>query len=80
MAGQEWWDPLQERKGGPMQVILSNVIVSVFVVVFVIVFVFVFLFVFEWWDPSQERKGGPMQVILGRDCGPKILISMFLWI
>ena len=24
MAGQEWWDPLQERKGGPMQVILRD--------------------------------------------------------
>ena len=24
MAGQEWWDPLQERKGGPMQVILED--------------------------------------------------------
>ena len=24
MAGQEWWDPLQERKGGPMQVIFNR--------------------------------------------------------
>ena len=24
MAGQEWWDPLQEKKGGPMQVISES--------------------------------------------------------
>ena len=29
MAGQEWWDPAQEKKGGPMKVKVTFCIVAV---------------------------------------------------